>query len=73
MTHCIKCNRPLRLPSPDGYGPVCRKTAKPTPIPSVDLFGFRPEVFARELADRALIEIGREFAALTKERMEALA
>ena len=71
MSYCIKCHRPLRLPSPDGYGPVCRKAAKP--IPSADLFGFRPEVFAQELADKALAEIGSDFAALTRRRMEALA
>ena len=72
MTHCAKCHRPLRLPSHDGLGPVCRRKSAAA-IPAVDLFGFRPEVFAQELADKALAEIGSDFAALTRRRMEALA
>jgi hypothetical protein len=38
MTCCIKCHRPLRLPSPDGYGPVCRKAIVQST--ERDLFGF---------------------------------
>lgn len=31
MTRCALCNRALRRPSPDGYGPRCRrKLAVPT-------------------------------------------
>jgi hypothetical protein len=72
MTHCIKCNRPLRLPSPDGYGPVCRKAAA-KPIPAEDLFGFNPDRFAQEECDKLGISLRRDFAALLKTRMEALA
>ena len=54
MTHCIKCGRALKRPPVNGMGPKCAKAAKPTPA-AVDLFGFRPEVFAQELADRELI------------------
>jgi hypothetical protein len=62
MTHCSACHRPLRLPSPDGLGPVCRRN-RAAPASAADLFGFRPEVFAQELADKALAEIGSGFAA----------
>jgi hypothetical protein len=72
MTHCIKCNRPLRLPSPDGYGPVCRKAAaKPLPA-AEDLFGFRPEVFAQERCGALSVELVHDFAALRQRRMGAL-
>lgn len=37
---CAKCFRPLRLPSPDGYGPVCRKAVAPISDGGRDLFGF---------------------------------
>lgn len=40
MSYCANCHRPLRLPSPDGLGPKCRKTAKPIPEVGRDLFGF---------------------------------
>lgn len=40
MTYCRKCHRPLRLPSPDGYGPVCRKTVPAVPTVERDLFGY---------------------------------
>lgn len=26
---CALCARPLRVPSPDGYGPVCRRKLTP--------------------------------------------
>jgi hypothetical protein len=60
---CDRCHRPMKAASPDGLGPKCRKSAKPTPVPAVDLFGFRPEIFAQELADAALAQIGQAFAA----------
>ena len=72
MTSCLKCRRPLRLPSPDGLGPKCRKAAK-SALPASDLFGFRPEVFAQQQADKARIDIARAFAATLRRRMEALA
>lgn len=40
MSYCLRCHRPLRLPSVDGYGPVCRRTVKPIPEVGRDLFGF---------------------------------
>jgi hypothetical protein len=40
VTHCIKCHRPLRLASPDGYGPVCRKAVRPVPAYERDLFPY---------------------------------
>lgn len=74
MSYCIKCHRPLRLPSPDGYGPVCRKTAKPLPTVDRDLFGFdvpaaaraaveRIVVHVQQLAIEAHVAVRREFAA----------
>jgi hypothetical protein len=29
MTRCRSCGRRLRRPSPDGYGPVCRRAMQP--------------------------------------------
>ncbi|GCD38000.1 hypothetical protein OEIGOIKO_05810 [Streptomyces chrestomyceticus JCM 4735] len=31
MTRCDDCGRPLRRPSPDGLGPVCRRKHGPQP------------------------------------------
>lgn len=31
MTRCDDCGRPLRRPSPDGLGPVCRRKHNPDP------------------------------------------
>lgn len=33
---CEECHRPLRRPSPSGYGPVCerRRNARPEPVPT---------------------------------------
>lgn len=72
MTNCAKCRRPLRLPSHDGLGPVCRRKSAAA-IPAADLFGFRPEVFAQEVGDKLLAALRQEIAALTRRRMEALA
>jgi hypothetical protein len=72
MTHCSACHRPLRLPSPDGLGPVCRRN-RAAPASAADLFGFRPEVFAQEVGDKLLAALRQEIAALTRRRMEALA
>lgn len=59
---CIRCHRPLKNPSESGMGAKCYAKAG-KPIPAHDLFGFRPEVFAQELADKAMVEIGSGFAA----------
>lgn len=42
MTICIRCHRPLKNPSPTGYGPVCAKASKAQPVPphERDLFGY---------------------------------
>jgi hypothetical protein len=69
---CTRCHRPLKNPSPDGYGPVCRKAAA-KPLPAEDLFGFNPDVFAQERCGELSVELVQDFAALLKSRMEALA
>lgn len=38
MTHCIRCHRPMKAPSPDGYGPKCRRIATAA-LAERDLFG----------------------------------
>lgn len=57
MTHCIACHRPLRLPSQDGYGPVCRKRMKPIPCIDRDLFGFDVSAAADAARERIRIHI----------------
>lgn len=53
---CIKCHRPLRIASPDGYGPVCRKTAAvPVPAHDRDLFGY--EIEKGILAARFVVQV----------------
>lgn len=58
MTSCLKCRRPLRLPSPDGLGPVCRRKV----APSVDLF--TPRLDADEAAARAAVSSVIDVAAV---------
>ena len=58
MTHCAKCHRPLRLPSPDGLGPVCRRKV----APAVDLF--TPRLDADEAAARVAVRRVIEAAAV---------
>jgi hypothetical protein len=40
MTHCLKCHRPLKNPSPTGLGPVCLKASQPVQEVERDLFGY---------------------------------
>lgn len=41
MIRCLRCHRPLKNPPAGGnYGPVCAKTARPTPEVTRDLFGY---------------------------------
>jgi hypothetical protein len=40
MTHCIRCHRPLKRPTPSGMGPVCEKASKPAPEYERDLLGY---------------------------------
>ena len=40
MTICQRCHRPLKSPSPSGYGRVCEKLATPVPPVERDLFGY---------------------------------
>lgn len=40
MTICLRCHRPLKNPSPSGFGPVCAKAVKPVPEVERDLFGY---------------------------------
>lgn len=74
MSYCVNCHRPLRLPTPDGLGPKCRKTAKPIPEVERDLFGFDVPAAALAAVERlralieasaagARIELRHEFAA----------
>lgn len=63
VTHCIRCGRPMKHASPSGLGPVCARRLAQAPAAACDLFGFRPEVYAQQLADKVLVEIGRQFAA----------
>jgi hypothetical protein len=58
MSYCIKCHRPLRLPSPDGLGPVCRRKV----ALSVDLF--TPRIEADEAAARVAVRRVIEAAAV---------
>jgi hypothetical protein len=54
VNHCAKCQRPLRLPSHDGLGPVCRRK-RAAAIPAHDLFGYDPD-----LAQSAALAVVRE-------------
>jgi hypothetical protein len=74
MSYCVRCHRPLRLPSVDGYGPVCRKTIQPIPVCDRDLFGYdiergvtaaieRLRVCIESLAVDALMAVRHEAAA----------
>lgn len=40
MTICLRCHRPLKNPTPSGYGRVCAKLATPVVEVERDLFGF---------------------------------
>lgn len=55
MTICQRCHRPLKNPSPSGFGPVCAKAINPTPEVRRDLFGYDTEAAAqaarKKLAD----------------------
>lgn len=74
MSVCIKCHRPLRIASPDGYGPVCRKTAAvPVPAHERDLFGYdldkaihaasyRVQVHINSMAAEAHVVLWHKFA-----------
>lgn len=79
MTRCIKCHRPLKHATASGMGPVCGKTAKPTPTHERDLFGFnvalaaeaatvRVRVRIEVLAIEALMNLRGEFAAARRRR-----
>lgn len=74
--HCAACHRSLKNPpvmvGGVPYGPKCAAKAG-KPIPAHDLFGFRPEVFAEELVDKAHAEFEQKFAVALRRRMEALA
>ena len=61
MTHCAKCHRPLRLPSHDGLGPVCRRK-RAAQGSAVDLF--TPRLDAHEAAARIVVSEVIEAAAL---------
>lgn len=52
MIHRAKCHRPLRLPSHDGLGPVCRRK-RAAQASAVDLF--TPRLDADEAAARAAV------------------
>lgn len=55
MTICLRCHRPLKNPSPSGFGPVCAKAVKPVPEVERDLFGY--DVQASSLAARERLEV----------------
>lgn len=45
-TICMKCHRPLKLPTESGFGPVCAKTAQTIPEVKPDLLGYDVEAAA---------------------------
>lgn len=61
MIHCAKCHRPLRLPSHDGLGPVCRRK-RAAQGSAVDLF--TPRLDAHEAAARIVVSEVIEAAAV---------
>ena len=51
MNICLRCHRPLKNPSPTGFGPVCAKAVQPVQEVERDLFGYDIEAavqFARK-------------------------
>lgn len=40
MNICQRCHRPLKNPTPSGYGRVCEKLATPVAEVERDLFGY---------------------------------
>jgi len=53
-SRCLKCRRPLRRPSPDGYGPTCRtKVRRATRARAVRQY--KPHLVAKA---EELIELG---------------
>ena len=67
---CNRCHRPMKQDT--DLGPKCRRIAAAA-VQASDLFGFRLEVFAQELTDKAHSEVAQTFAAKLRERLEALA
>jgi hypothetical protein len=74
MPYCVKCHRPMKQASPDGYGPVCRRTVKAIQAVERDLFGFdvpaacaaaseRVRVHVEGLAVDAVMALRHSFAA----------
>jgi hypothetical protein len=51
-THCLRCGRTLRNPTPDGYGPKCRAHIRRAAIDTTD---YKPHQIA---SARELIEDG---------------
>lgn len=71
MSVCIKCRRPLRIASPDGYGPVCRKTAAAIPVPA-----YEPDLFGLDLDrafDAAQFQVDLRIAVMAAEAYIAVA
>ena len=65
MTICQRCHRPLKNPSPSGFGPVCIKVVQPVPEVECDLFGFDIQAAALSSKVRLSEFIGSK-AALAK-------
>ncbi|WP_431999288.1 hypothetical protein [Streptomyces sioyaensis] len=58
MTECEDCGRPLRRPSPDGLGPVCRRKKRPEATePSRTTAGHRQLLDHAALADAGQLAI----------------
>lgn len=74
MTHCIKCHRTLKRPTPTGMGAVCARKANAQAVPAHerDLFGYeidkavhaaryRVQVHIESMAAEAYIAVRDEF------------
>jgi hypothetical protein len=65
---CFACHRPLKNASPDGYGPVCRKNAKPAPTGERDLF--IPEI--QTSCEAALFRVELRIAVMAMQARDAV-
>lgn len=70
MTHCIRCGRTLKAPTPTGMGSTCARKAQAVPVPAHerDLFGYSIE---RAVA-AAEYRIGVHIAVLVEDAHQAM-